>query len=89
MKEPMFWVCVTSLAMAELCLFGYSLGGFSAKVVVVLFWSGAVSSLVAVSATRWHRLVPLGAAVLSWLLLLPVAESAAAWSTWWMNGFGP
>lgn len=89
MKQTILWLCATPLAIAGLCLVGYLGWSFSAKVLVVLFWSGVVTSLMALGAVRRRRLLPLGAAMLSWLLLLPVAQAAGAWSVWWVRGFAP
>ena len=77
---------------AILCLLGYMAlewVHFNVRILVVLFWFAILGSLVALASTRRKRLIPLSAALASWLILWPAAESILAWSAWWLNGFAP
>ena len=89
MSRKVAWLCFATVAIAALCLAGYLAKDVGVTTLVVLFWASAVASLVTLAAVRKHRLLPLGAAVVSWALLLPVAPEAATWSAWLVGGFAP
>ena len=86
------WLVAIAVVPALLCLLGYlalEWVHFNVHILVVLFWCAILGSLVALASVRRKRLVPLAAALTSWLLLWPAAEATLAWSAWWLNGFGP
>lgn len=82
------WLPPLSIALSLGCLvsyFGTELLG--ARLVAALFWLSLAASIFSLSLTRPKKPAPLMAAILSWVLLWPVAGSALTWSTWWLGGF--
>jgi hypothetical protein len=89
MNRNVACLCFATVAIAAVCLVGFLARGVGVTTLVVMFWASAVASLVTLAAVRKHRLFPLGAAAISWALLLPVAPEATTWSAWLVGGFAP
>ena len=86
------WLFVLAVVPAALCLLSYlSLEWIqlNVRILVVLYWLAILGSLISLANTRRKRLIPIAAALASWILLWPVSGSVLAWSAWWLNGFAP
>jgi hypothetical protein len=83
---------ILTVALSALCLLAFisiEAMDLNVRLIVALFWAASVCSLLSLFFARPTRWAPLAGAVCAWLMLWPTADSALAWSAWWVNGFGP
>lgn len=78
--------------LSVICLFGFwllDIYPFNVRILVVVFWLSVLFVIMSLFIRCYDKKYKYGLVASVPILLYLPSDSIWAWTTWWINGFGP